>query len=236
MRQLQPGDEGVDLFAAYAQAGPGVRVNFVSALDGAATLDGRSGGLSGTADKLVFRVLRALADIVVVGAGTARTEGYGPVQLTDEHRRWRLANGMPPLPRLALVSRSLALDPAGRLFTEPDARPLILTGPDAPEPARQALAAVADIITGDDAAAWLAELADRGLTRVLCEGGPTLFGSLLAEDLVDELCLTLSPVLVRQQSPGITAHATGGEPLRLDLVHVLEEDGYLFLRYSVRRG
>ncbi|MDP9241347.1 MAG: pyrimidine reductase family protein [Actinomycetota bacterium] len=236
MRQLQPSGEGVDLFAAYAQSRPGVRVNFVAAVDGAATLGGRSEGLSSPADKLVFRVLRAMADVVLVGAGTARIERYGPVRLPAECREWRLAHGMPPVPPLAVVSRSLALDPDSPMFTEAEVRPLILTGTDAPAEPRQTLAAMADIITGDSAAAWLARLAERGLTRVLCEGGPRLFGSLLAEDLVDELCLTLSPMLTRQDSPGIVGDHGDQEPLRLDLAHVLEEDGLLFLRYIVRRG
>lgn len=236
MRQLQPSGESVDLFAAYAQSRPGVRVNFVAALDGAAALDGRSAGLSSAADKRVFRVLRAMADVVLVGAGTARIEGYGPVRLPAAHREWRLAHGMPPVPPLAVVSRSLALDPGSLLFTEAGVRPLILSDSDAPAAARQALAAVADIITGDSAADWLARLAERGLTRVLCEGGPTLFGSLLAEDLVQELCLTLSPTLTRQPSPGIVGERADQGPLGLELVHVLEEDGFLFLRYAVRHG
>ncbi|PZS30031.1 MAG: pyrimidine reductase family protein [Pseudonocardiales bacterium] len=235
MRELLPRAGEVDLFAAYAQADPGLRVNFVSSADGAAALDGRSDGLSGPADKLVFRVLRALADVIVVGAGTARIEGYGAVRLPAEHRDWRGAHGMPPAPPLAVVSRSLALDPASPMFTEADVRPLVLTGPDAPTPARQALAEVADLITGGSAAEWRALLAERGLTRILCEGGPRLFGSLLAEDLVDELCLTLSPVLARQEAPGIAEQPGGDGPVRLGLVHVLEDDGYLFLRYTVGR-
>ncbi len=236
MRQLQPSGDGVDLFAAYAQPRPGVRVNFVAAADGAATLDGRSEGLSSPADKLVFRVLRAMADVVLVGAGTARIEGYGPVRLPADHREWRLAHSMPPVPPLAVVSRSLALDPASRMFAEADVRPLILTCTDAPAAARQALAAVADIVTGDSPADWLARLSERGLTHLLCEGGPTLFGSLLDQDLVDELCLTLSPMLTRQHSPGIVEERGDQRPLRLDLLHVLEEDDYLFLRYAVRHG
>jgi riboflavin biosynthesis pyrimidine reductase len=235
MRRLMPASGDVDLFAAYEQSAPSLRVNFVASADGAATLDGRSGGLSGPADKAVFRLLRAMADVVLVGAGTVRIEGYGPVRLPPELRGWRQAHGLAPVPPLAVVSRSLALDPDSPLFAEAAVRPLVLTGPEPPAERSQALAAVADVIAAESAAAWISQLADRGLTRVLCEGGPRLLGTLLAEDLVDELCLTVAPLLARQQAPGIAEQPGGAGPLSLDLAHVLEDEGFLFLRYLIRR-
>jgi riboflavin biosynthesis pyrimidine reductase len=236
MRQLLPAGGDVDLFTAYAQPAPGVRANFVASADGAATLDDRSAGLSGPADKTVFRVLRAVSDVVLVGAGTARAEGYGSVRVPPEHQEWRRAHGLPPVPPLAVVSRSLDLDPTAPMFTAATDRPLVLTGEDAPAERRRALSAVADVITGDSAAAWIGRLAERGLTRVLCEGGPRLFASLLAEDQVHELCLTVAPVLARQHSLSIVEPAGGAAPLPLELAHVLAEDGFLFLRYTVRPG
>lgn len=236
MRQLLPAGDEVDLFAAYAQPTPGIRVNFVASADGAATLGGRSGGLSGAADKTVFRLLRSISDVVLVGVGTVRTEGYGPVRLPAELRDRREARGMPPVPPLAVVSGSLALDPGSPLFTEATVRSIVLTVPDAPTQQHRALSAVADVITGDSPAAWVAALAERGLTRVLCEGGPRLFGSLLAEDLVDELCLTVAPLLARQNAPGILERPGPGGPLRLQLAHVLTDEGFLFLRYTAHRG
>jgi riboflavin biosynthesis pyrimidine reductase len=236
MRQLLPVGGEVDLFTAYTQPAPGVRANFVASADGAATLDDRSAGLSGPADKRVFRVLRAVSDVVLVGAGTARAEGYGPVRVPPEHQEWRRAQGLPPAPALAVVSRSLDLDPSTPMFTAATARPLVLTGEEAPARRQQALSAVAEVITGDTAAAWIARLAERGLTHVLCEGGPRLFASLLAEDLVDELCLTVAPILARQHALSIVDQAGGATPLSLELAHVLEEDGFLFLRYTIRPG
>ncbi len=234
MRQLIPADRDVDLLTAYAQPAPGIRVNFVSSADGAATVDGRSAGLSGEADKSVFRVLRAISDVVLVGAGTVRTEGYGPVRLPPELQGWRQAQGLPPEPPLAVVSGSLDLDPGSRVLADATVRPIVLTGPDASE-RRQSLSAVADVIVGDSPAAWVGQLTERGLTRILCEGGPRLFGSLLSESLVDELCLTVAPLLARQQAPAIAEQAGGERPLPLVLVHVLSADGFLFLRYTVRR-
>ncbi|MEP6696720.1 MAG: pyrimidine reductase family protein [Pseudonocardiales bacterium] len=236
MRQLLRAGGEVDLFEAYSRPGPGLRVNFVSSADGAATIDGRSEGLSSPADKLLFRALRAMADVVVVGAGTARIEGYGPVKLSAEHQAWRTSQGMPPVPPLAVVSGSLALDPASRLFAEAAVRPLVLTGGHPALPAARALSVVADLIIGNSATAWVAELAGRGLTRILCEGGPRLFGTLLTADLVDELCLTIAPLLGRRPAPGIAEQAAGAVPTRLRLLHVLEDDGFLFLRYVARRS
>lgn len=222
----------VDLFNVYAHPDPGVRVNFVASIDGAATLDGRSDGLSSPADKMLFRVLRALADVVLVGAGTARIEKYGPLRLPADLQGWREAHGIPAVPPLAVVSASLNLDPGSALFTEAVARPLILTRDDAPADRRARLSEVADILTGDSADTWLRQLADRGLARVLCEGGPRLFGTLIDEGLVDELCLTLSPLMAGQGAPHIAESMAPAAPRRFDLLHVLEEDGFLFLRYA----
>lgn len=236
VHQLLPAPGEVDLFTAYSQPHPGVRVNFVSSADGAATLDGRSDGLSGPADKRLFRVLRAVCDVVLVGAGTARIEKYGPVRPPAGHQRWRQEQGMPRVPPLAVASASLALDPDSSLFTDAIVRPLVLTGPDAPADRVRRLSTVADVLIGDGIAPWLAQLADRGLTRVLCEGGPRLFGSLLTAGHVDELCLTLSPILSRQAAVSIAEPAIQAPPAPLRLVHVLEEDGFLFLRYAADQG
>ncbi|MGB9378268.1 MAG: pyrimidine reductase family protein [Mycobacteriales bacterium] len=231
MHQLLPAAGEVDLFSAYAQREHTLRVNFVASIDGAATIDGRSDPLSSPADKKLFGVLRALSEVVLVGAGTVRVEKYGPIRLTPELRAWREARGMPAVPALAVASSSLDLDPAGALFTEALVRPIVLTGAGAPAERRAALSEVADVVTGS-LAGWLEHLAGQGLNRVLCEGGPTLFGSLLAGGHVDEVCLTRSPLVAAQPSMGIASMPATAAPRRFDLVHVLEEDGHLFLRYS----
>lgn len=220
------------LAAHYAWRGgaaPSVRVNFVSSIDGAAAVDGRSGGLGTAADKAVFGLLRELADVVLVGAGTVRAEDYRGAR--------RPTRGRPTPPPIAVVTGSADLDPASRLFTDTVVPPLVLTVGSAPERLRSALAAAGgDVVvlprlTPD---ALLAELGGRGLARVLCEGGPSLFGALQAADAVDELCLTVSPLLAGGDA-GRIAHGPPGSPARpMELAGVLHAEDALLLRY--RRG
>ncbi|MCU1439321.1 MAG: pyrimidine reductase family protein [Rhodoglobus sp.] len=214
-----------------AGLGPGVRLNFVSSIDGAATRDGLSGGLSGPADKRHFELLRRVCDVVLVGAGTVRAEGYGPMRVSAASAHWRLAHGMPEQPVFAIVSGRLDLDPGSRVFTEAPVRPIVVTSAGAS--GRERFEAVADVVavgTGHvDLEGALASLRDRGLTRVLCEGGPTLFGSLLAVDAVDELCITISPSLEGGDARRISHGVTPPRDLRLE--HVLRSGETLLLRY-----
>lgn len=221
-------------FLRHDRCEPWVRVNFVSSIDGAATHDGLSGGLSGEADKRVFDALRRPADVVLVGAGTVRTENYGPMRLDEPAVRWRVANGLPPHPVFAIVSARLDLDPSSRIFADAPVRPIIVTIGGSPLDRRNALAEVADVIVcGDDSLgshAMLAALTARGLPQVHCEGGPTLFGALLADDAVDELCLTASP----QLQAGSARRIASGPQLEsrgMTLASVLRSDETLMLRY-----
>jgi riboflavin biosynthesis pyrimidine reductase len=224
------------LAALYSAEGPVVRVNFVASVDGAVELDGFSEGLSGAPDKRIFGLLRMLCDALLVGAGTLRDEGYRPVGLSAERRSWRGAHGLDPYPTPVVVSARLDLDPATDFFAKAPVRPLVLTpekGPAAPA----GLDDVAEVVRiGDtevDLPAALVLLRERGLAQILCEGGPRLFGSLIAADAVDELCLTVSPLLA---GPGAGRIVLGAPtpPRRLTLRHALEADGALLLRY-VRR-
>lgn len=208
-----------------ADLGPGVRVNFVSSIDGAATHDGLSGGLSGAADKRHFELLRRVCDVVLVGAGTVRDEGYGPMRVSDASARWRVEHGMPEHPVFAIVSGRLDLDPGSRIFTQAPVRPIIVTS----RPADR-FAAVADIIDADLPGA-IEQLRARGLTRILCEGGPSLFGSLLAVDAVDELCVTIAPSLEAGAAPRIS-HGDLPEARGMTLGHVLRSGDTLLLRYA----
>jgi riboflavin biosynthesis pyrimidine reductase len=240
-----PGNAGeVDLDTAYAVPRPPdgtvfVRANFVAALDGAIALNGRSGGLGGDGDRRVFRLLRWHSDAVLVGARTAISENYGGVVVPPERRERRVAAGMAAVPPVAVVSVSLRFDPGGRLFEAAETRPLVITAERASADRRKELARVAEVVVcGDEAvtpAAALAALAERGLTRVLCEGGPALYTSIAAAGLLDELCLTVAPMLAGPGQPGITAGPAWPDPTELELLGALEEGGYLFLRYRSRR-
>jgi 5-amino-6-(5-phosphoribosylamino)uracil reductase len=221
-----------DLVDLYTVDGPSLRLSFVSSADGAATVDGRSGGLGSPADRRILALLRDLCDVILVGAGTARVESYGPSPSNEARQARRAALGLSPVPRMALISNRLDIDPAGPLFAD-GADTIVITHAGAPT---ERLCDVAELIVAGDSAVDLrlavAELARRGLTRVHCEGGPSLAGSLLSADVVDELCLTLSPLLAGG-SAGRIVKSAATQAKRLELRHVLEEDGALFLRYAL---
>jgi riboflavin biosynthesis pyrimidine reductase len=213
-----------------------VRANFVSSLDGAATHAGLSGGLSDAADRRVFGILRRLCDVVVVGAGTVRAEGYGAMRVDPESARWRREHGRAEQPVFAIVSATLDLDPSAPIFAEAPVRPVVLTVASAPESARRALSAVAEVVDcGDgthvDTAQMVRRLAERGLQRIHCEGGPHLFGAMVAEGTVDELCLTLSARLEGGDGQRIAVAPASATAMRMSLAHVLAAGDTLLLRY-----
>lgn len=214
---------------------PVLRVNFVSSVDGAVTHDGRSGGLSDEADKRHFELLRRVCDVVLVGAGTVRDEGYGPMRVSEESARWRVANGLQEHPVFALVSGSLDLDPESRIFTDAPVRPIIFTSSRGAHRAA-AFAGLADVVVagidrvpGPDIVSALHE---RSLRNILCEGGPHLFGSMLADGVVDELFLTVNPTLEVGDARRISAGELA-EPARLTLASILASGSTLLLRYRV---
>jgi riboflavin biosynthesis pyrimidine reductase len=217
-----------------------LRANFVTSADGAAYVDGRSGGLSSPGDMRVFGLLRVLADVVLVGAGTARTEQYKPARRRDALARLR--EGRPPAAPIALVTGSLDLDLAAPLFTEapPDARTIVITSEASPTDRRAEVAKVADVIVAGETEVDLAEatdeLAKRGLGRVICEGGPHLLGSLASAGLLDELSLTVSPTLAGPGAGRIIAGPQLPAASRMTLATVLTEDGFLFCRYTSETG
>ena len=212
-----------------------VRVNFITSLDGAATIDGLSGGLNNEEDKLVFDTLRLLSDVIVVGAGTVRAEGYGGIRLSPADAVWRLGQGLPAQVPVAVVSARLELEPGHPFFRDAVVRPIVVTHGASPAGRRAALAEVADVLVcGEravDPTAMVAALAARGLGQILCEGGPHLFGALIAADCVDELCLTISPVLEGGDA-GRIARGGPGATRQMALLHVLTAGDMLFLRYG----
>jgi riboflavin biosynthesis pyrimidine reductase len=210
----------------------------IESADGAAEVGGLSGGLSGPADREIFSLLRALADVILVGAGTVRAERYRPARVAP---RWAaLRAGRPATPPIAVLTAQLDLDLDSPLLTAApgDARTIVITTGSAPVPVRKQAAEHAEvIIAGDrdaDLGAAIRALAGRGYRRVLAEGGPRLLGQLAAAGLLDELCVTVSPVLASGTAGRIVQGTTQAGLPRLALAHVLEEEGFLFCRYLLR--
>ena len=209
---------------------PAVRAGFVLTTDGGIAYAGSSRPLQSAADETVFHVLRAVADAVLVGAGTVRAEKYGPVRPRPQGRSWRLNRNRAEQPPLVIVSRSLDLDPSARCFAGPA---VVVTCAAAPGPER-----FGDVVVAGedevDLPEALRQLHDRGLTRLLCEGGPHLLTTLLQQGLVDELCLTHTPMLVGP-APSLLTVAQQ-QPVALQLQHLIDGgDGVLLARYAVRR-
>lgn len=215
-----------------------VRGNMISSLDGGATEDGKSGGLGGPGDRVVFNMMRENADVIVIGASTVRTENYSGAQVSVAQREARRRRGQAEVPPIAVITGSADLDHDAVFFTRTEIAPLILTSTDTVADARQRLGAVAEVIdaSGADAgrvdlAVALRILAERKLFRVLTEGGPALLGSLIEDDLLDELCLTVAPLLVGGAARRI-ATGPGYAHVRLRPSHVLTDtEGYLYTRY-----
>lgn len=244
MRQLLPEPDDVDPLAAHASAArpappdrPWLLLNMIASIDGATAVEGVSGGLGGPADKEVFRAVRAVADVILVAAGTARAEQYGPPRTSDAVQAMRRARGQTDRPRLALVSRSLELDPELAVFAEADEPPLVLTVDEAPSDAVARLSEVAEVVRVGPGSVRpvdvLRLLGERGHRVVVGEGGPSLNGQLVEAGVVDEVNLTLSPTLVGGRSGRV---AVGGaeHPLPLPLAHLWEADGLLFGRFARR--
>jgi len=238
VRQLLPPADHPDLPSLYAfPDGQWLRANMVTSVDGASSLDGKSGGLSSETDRKVFALLRTLCDVIVVGSGTVRAERYRPVR--PEELWPGLRDGRTPTPPIAVITGRLDLDPADRLFTEApaDARTIVITTGQATPDRRAEFARHADVVVAGqdrvDLKAAVAALAERGHRRMLAEGGPSLLGQLLAAGLLDELCLTIGPMMA---GPDASRIVTGGlspeQPLLLDLAHVLADDSFLLCRYT----
>jgi riboflavin biosynthesis pyrimidine reductase len=241
-------DTAEELVAAYAfpAVSPGsafVRATMVSTLDGAAHgPDGQSASISSPADRAVFAATRGVADAILVGAQTARVEGYAApaagdvpaASLADAITRHRRQYGQASQPVIAVVSNSLRLDPGSALFAGVTPPSIVLTSEQSPSVTRDVLSQVADVVVAGAQSVEpdlaIAALASRGLLRIQCEGGPRLLAQFLEARLVDELCLTTTPLL----AGGDAARIIDGQltmSVTPELVHILEEDGTVFARW-----
>lgn len=244
MQWLRPMEDVEDPLAPYATVPraahgdrPHVLANMVGGLDGSAAVSGRVGALSSPADAQLFTELRSVADVVLVGARTVRQERYGPVKLPDGLRRSREERGLPATPRIAVVSGTLDFDWSIPLFdaADPAGRPILITTGAVDESVAAVARRHADVVVAGDTAVDLAlalrRLREDGAAVVLCEGGPTLLGELAARDLLDELCLSIAPLMGGDPLP-LSLAPTGADLARFTLAHALLDDHDLFLRYE----
>ena len=235
---------------------PWTILNMVQSLDGGVTSDDVSADLGSPADQEIFRTLRSLADVILVGAETVRKEDYGPPKLTAELRAQRESRGQQPLPEIAVVSASLALDPKSRLF-EGGHRPVVFTCSGSNDVCaddsvtdrqgrKEALSEITEVIVLEssesaensvsdagaavDLSAVRKALGERGHKVILCEGGPTLNAQLVTQDLIDEFCISLSPALLGDNP----LHLLEDAPLlnkSLTLLSIATDNALVFLRY-----
>lgn len=222
-----------ELLEHYRTPPIGVRANMIFSADGAAAFAGRAGPLSDPLDQALLRELRGFADVVLVGAGTVRAEHYGPVRVEGMSRSWSAGRRVPPI---AVVSVSGVLPDS--LFADPTQRPILVTTQRAADEHGLVADARRDVlIAGEhtvDVSDVVAQFRQRGLSHVLSEGGPTLLDELVAADVVDEICVTVSPTLAGVQDIGRGGGAlTSPRTMRLD--HALTHSDYLYLKYSRRR-
>lgn len=227
---------GLGLADRAPEGRPFTIANFVSSLDGRASLQGRSGGLGDDGDKALFRALRRASDAVLVGTGTLGAENYGRIVADADARRARVAKGLAPEPLAVTVTRSGRLPLEIPLFAEPEARMVVFSAADVDLGDTQAQVQVvrmpSDQLTFSAALAHLRT--EHGVRLLLCEGGPTVLGSLLREAVLDQLCLSLAGKLA---AGGDAAAITSGpelrEPADAVLEEALERAGTLFLRYAL---
>ena len=244
MRLLFPSPaDPVDPVAVYADlptadGRPSVRLNMIVSVDGGTSWNGVSGALGGPADKALFAILRSLTDLVLVASGTMRAENYGPVVMPERMQQERRDRGQAPVPAIAVVSSSCQFDWSSPFFAAATSRPYIVTVDSAdPEARKQASEFAEVIVAGDDSVDLgraISELGKRGASTILAEGGPTLNGELAKVSLLDELCVTLAPLLASGDAKRLIAGSALAELARLEVRSICEEDDYLFLRYRPR--
>jgi riboflavin biosynthesis pyrimidine reductase len=233
---VDPADIYADLPSVVGR--PSVRLNMIVSVDGGTAWNGVSGGLGGPADKALFAVMRTLPDVVLVASGTMRAEHYGPAELPEDVQATRQERGQAPVPPIAVVSQRCAFDWDDPFFTAATARPYVITVASAADANLARAREVAEvIIAGDDLVdltVAVEELGRRGVEHVLAEGGPTLNGELAIAGLLDEVCVSLAPLLASGDAKRFLVGSALDELQRLRLRSILEEDDYLFLRYRAR--
>lgn len=237
LRHVQPASDPIDPLDLYlsderkSPDRPWVMLNMISSLDGGTAVSGKSSELGDDDDFNVFKAIRAVPDVILVGAATVTAENYRPVTLDAQRRERRVEMGLAETPTLAIVSGRLSVDPEARIFGDPEHKPLLITSTFA-DPAKLVLlgdSADMSVLPDLNPVTILAHL---GAARVvLVEGGPTLNGQFAAAGLIDEVNLTTSPTLISGDSARITRGPAVDPPQAMRVDRVLLGERSLFVRY-----
>ena len=245
MKRIFPSEMNLDPIDFYDQIRtphidrPWLLLNMITSIDGSTHISGTSGGLGGPADQKVLGTLRSFADVILVGSGTVHAENYRTPHVPGgESGKRRIEREQGRLPRLAVVSGSGNLDPEIPMFDQDElegAKPLIYTSENGNKNLPENFEEKAEVVTLGvepvDLSFVLTDLFDRGAKVVLAEGGPSLNHQLIEAKLVDELCLTISPLLVGGKSSGIINGPLFSNPHQFQLNGLATEDKFLFCRY-----
>ena len=204
---------------------PWVRALFVMTLEGRiAGSDGSSRSISGPADRAILGAVRRWSDAVIVGAATMRAERYNPMRVSEDVSAKRVAQGQAVAPRLVVVSGSLDLPWSDPVYSESMVPPLIVTGAQAAAEMCGRVPATCELLTAPTERVdprWLVEtLVLRGLTRIVCEGGPTLLAEFVRAGVIDEWALSVSGILAEDRFAPVFARC---------------EDEFVFTRF-IREG
>ena len=250
MKQIFPEEIEVDPAAVYnndvrtpLDSRPWILLNMVNSVDGFISFEGRAGGLSGPADKNVYQIIRGLADIILVGAGTVRAENYqAPKTPEGNLAELRESRGQEKRPRIAVLSGELNLDPDMGLFAErhpADKPPLIYTKRESLKKNASQFTSSAEIVDFPEeelnVSRVLEDLLNKDAKIVVCEGGPNLNAHLLAAGVIDEFCLSVSPRAVGGEDPAVFLNQPVDSPTELSLDRILLEEEFLFCRYLTIR-
>ncbi len=225
---------------------PEIRAVFISTLAGSASTGGSTQHLGNATDTALLLGARQWSDVVLVGAQTVRTENYGPALGTVKEQAVRRSRGQSTAPVLAVITRSLNLDPSSRLFSNPEHPPMLLTpeasltAPSMAERRQRLEKAGAELVSTGPGSPTdiMAALHGRGLLQISCEGGPGILGMMLSADLIDVLHLTLEPLVHAPVEQPLVHLPADARPFarRLELEDVqATADSSLFLRYRRRR-
>ena len=250
MKQIFPEEIEVDPIIVYnndvrtpSNSKPWILLNMVNSVDGFISFEGRAGGLSGSADKNIYQIIRGLADIILVGAGTVRAENYkAPKTPEGKLAEFRESRGQEKRPRIAVLSGELNLNPEMGLIAErhlEDKPPLIYTKSESLEKNSSQFASSSEIIDFPEEELTVSkvvhDLSNQDAKIVVCEGGPNLNAHLLANDLIDEFCLSVSPRAVGGEDPSPFLNKPVDSPVELSLDRILLEEEFLFCRYLTVR-